>query len=125
MPHRAVNVLLAAAGAPISDAIATTTFIGLAACSINVAVIETSARRILLAADLVRGVEVGPDDARFRHHTEHAALGAVLTGYIYSTASTYLPALLIIIGLVIVARVCGVMARRAVPGEVSEELASS
>jgi MFS family permease len=54
-----------------------------------------------------------------------AAIGAVLTGYIYDTAGTYLPALLIFVGLVSVAGLCGVMARRAVSGEVSGELATS
>jgi MFS family permease len=46
-----------------------------------------------------------------------AALGAVLTGFIYDTAGSYTPALLLFVGLAVVAGVCGVMARRAVPGD--------
>jgi MFS family permease len=51
-----------------------------------------------------------------------AALGAVFTGYVHDTAGTYLPALLIFIGFVMVAGLCGVMARRALNGNTNGDV---
>ena len=47
--------------------------------------------------------------------TAGAALGAVLTGFIYDAANSYIPALLLFVALSGVAGLCGVMARRALP----------
>ena len=47
--------------------------------------------------------------------TAGAALGAVLTGFIYDAAGSYIPALLLFVALAAVAGLCGVMARRALP----------
>jgi MFS family permease len=48
--------------------------------------------------------------------TAGAALGAVLTGFIYDAAGSYIPALLLFVALTALAGLCGVMARRALPG---------
>ncbi len=48
-------------------------------------------------------------------NTGGVALGAVLTGFIYDAAGSYIPALLLFVALTAVAGLCGVMARRAVP----------
>jgi len=48
--------------------------------------------------------------------TVGAALGAVLTGFIYDAAGSYIPAFLLFVALTAVAGICGVMARRALPG---------
>jgi len=48
--------------------------------------------------------------------TVGAALGAVLTGFIYDAAGSYIPAFLLFVALTAVAGLCGVMARRALPG---------
>jgi MFS family permease len=45
--------------------------------------------------------------------TGGAALGAVLTGFVYDTAGSYIPALLLFVALTAVAGFSGVMARRA------------
>jgi len=50
-------------------------------------------------------------------NTAGVALGAVLTGFIYDAAGSYIPALLLFIALTAVAGLCGVMARRALPAE--------
>ena len=47
--------------------------------------------------------------------TGGAALGAVLTGFIYDAAGSYIPALLLFVALTAVAGICGVAARRALP----------
>jgi MFS family permease len=47
--------------------------------------------------------------------TGGAALGAVLTGFIYDAAGSYIPALLLFVGLTAVAGICGVAARRPTP----------
>jgi MFS family permease len=52
--------------------------------------------------------------------TGGAALGAVLTGFIYDAAGSYIPALLLFVGLTAVAGLCGVLARRAINGDVVE-----
>jgi MFS family permease len=52
-------------------------------------------------------------------NTAGAALGAVLTGFIYDAAGSYIPALLLFVALTAVAGLCGVMARRAVPAQSS------
>jgi MFS family permease len=49
-----------------------------------------------------------------------AAVGAVLTGFIYDAAGSYIPALLLFVALTGVAGLCGVLARRALPGDVVE-----
>ena len=41
--------------------------------------------------------------------------GAVLTGFIYDAAGSYIPALLLFVGLTAVAGICGVAARRPTP----------
>jgi len=48
-------------------------------------------------------------------NTAGAALGAVLTGFIYDAVTSYIPALLLFVALTAVAGLCGVMARRALP----------
>jgi len=48
-------------------------------------------------------------------NTAGVALGAVLTGFIYDAAGSYIPALLLFVALTAVAGLCGVMARRALP----------
>jgi MFS family permease len=48
-------------------------------------------------------------------NTGGVALGAVLTGFIYDAAGSYMPALLLFVALTGVAGLCGVMARRALP----------
>jgi MFS family permease len=48
-------------------------------------------------------------------NTGGVALGAVLTGFIYDAAGSYIPALLLFVALTAVAGLCGVMARRALP----------
>jgi MFS family permease len=48
------------------------------------------------------------------------ALGAVLTGFIYDAAGSYMPAFLLFTALTAVAGLCGVMARRALNGDVVE-----
>ena len=48
--------------------------------------------------------------------TVGAALGAVLTGFIYDAVGSYIPALLLFVALTAVAGLCGVVARRALPG---------
>ncbi len=53
-------------------------------------------------------------------NTGGVALGAVLTGFIYDAAGSYIPALLLFVALTAVAGLCGVMARRAVNGDVVE-----
>ena len=53
-------------------------------------------------------------------NTAGVALGAVLTGFIYDAAGSYIPALLLFVALTAVAGLCGVMARRAVDGDVVE-----
>lgn len=47
--------------------------------------------------------------------TGGAALGAVLTGFIYDAAGSYIPALLLFVALTAVAGICGVAARPGVP----------
>jgi MFS family permease len=47
--------------------------------------------------------------------TGGAALGAVLTGFLYDAAGSYLPALVLFVALTAVAGLCGVTARRALP----------
>jgi MFS family permease len=47
--------------------------------------------------------------------TGGAALGAVLTGFIFDAANSYIPALLLFVALAAVAGLCGVMARRPLP----------
>ena len=53
-------------------------------------------------------------------NTAGVAIGAVLTGFIYDAAGSYIPALLLFVALTAVAGLCGVMARRALDGDVAE-----
>jgi len=53
-------------------------------------------------------------------NTGGVAIGAVLTGFIYDAAGSYIPALLLFVALTAVAGLCGVMARRAINGDVVE-----
>jgi MFS family permease len=53
-------------------------------------------------------------------NTGGVALGAVLTGFIYDAAGSYMPALLLFVGLTAVAGLCGALARREVNAEVVE-----
>jgi MFS family permease len=49
--------------------------------------------------------------------TGGAAVGAVLTGFIYDAAGTYIPALLLFVALTAVAGLCGMTARRGLSTE--------
>jgi MFS family permease len=49
-------------------------------------------------------------------NTAGVALGAVITGFIYDAAGSYIPALLLFVALTAVAGLSGVVARRALPG---------
>jgi MFS family permease len=49
-------------------------------------------------------------------NTGGAALGAVLTGFLYDAAGSYTPAFLLFTALAVAAGLCGLLARRAVPG---------
>jgi MFS family permease len=53
-------------------------------------------------------------------NTGGVALGAVLTGFIYDAAGSYIPALLLFVGLTAVAGLCGLLARREINGDVVE-----
>ncbi len=55
-------------------------------------------------------------------NTAGVALGAVLTGFIYDAAGSYIPALLLFVGLTAVAGICGVAARREINGDVERSI---